>query len=143
MVNFANLDLALLKTATGPDFPPALTLASTAGDVTPGADIYTVGYPTKPRSGSADTLAMLFANTFGFKRWSPGRVMTSPGTHVQDTRSWVFNHDATTLGGNSGSCVIAFSGSGIVCVGLHFSGLTGAANHAHVIAEIRNQLAIR
>lgn len=139
-VNFKHLDLAVLQTGTGPDFPPPITLAEDS-EVKVGADVFTVGYPAKPLRGSADVLSRLFANKFGFKRWAPGRVTAAPGNDSNDMNKWVFDHDVTTLGGSSGSCVVAFSGSATVCVGLHFSGRTGIANHAHVIAEVREQLA--
>jgi hypothetical protein len=48
----------------------------------------------------------------------------------------VFDHDATTLGGNSGSVVGALSDD-LPAVGLHFAGDWLRANHAHDLALVR------
>jgi V8-like Glu-specific endopeptidase len=53
-----------------------------------------------------------------------------------DGKSWVFNHDATTLGGNSGSAAFDLDGT-IAIVGLHFAGDWLRANHAHAVAAVK------
>ena len=60
-----------------------------------------------------------------------------------DDEAWITSHDASTLGGNSGSVVFLFEGAGDVCVGLHFAGVARKQNYAHVVAKIRDQLATR
>ena len=53
----------------------------------------------------------------------------------------VFTHDASTLGGNSGSCVVEFRVQGKSVVGLHFGGAKRQENYAHSIARIEDVLA--
>ena len=53
-----------------------------------------------------------------------------------DTEHWVFTHDATTLGGNSGSTAIRVM-SPLGVAGLHFGGATLTANFAHSLAAVK------
>jgi V8-like Glu-specific endopeptidase len=53
----------------------------------------------------------------------------------------VFGHDATTLSGNSGSCVVDLGNDGRLVVGLHFAGVPKQANYAHSSACLRGPLA--
>ena len=63
-----------------------------------------------------------------------------PGKIMSKSPSGVVHHDATTLGGNSGSCVVDFSDDGLLVVGLHFAGLKGTENYAHSNAALRDSL---
>ena len=73
----------------------------------------------------------LIGDRFGVKRLSPGMFALDPGTLGADTKDHVFTHDATTLGGSSGSGIMAKGTSGNVMTGLHFAGLFGTRNYAH------------
>jgi endonuclease G len=64
----------------------------------------------------------LFGGIYGVKRFSPGRIS------AMQTDAWAFSHDATTLGGSSGSVVIDLETGG--AVGVHFSGTLERANYA-------------
>jgi V8-like Glu-specific endopeptidase len=55
-----------------------------------------------------------------------------------DAKKWVFGHDATTLGGNSGSPVLAWKNGGFG-FGLHFPGTVTASNYAHATAKCVDQ----
>lgn len=161
-VDFAHLDFALIRVEGDPqDFPPALDLESDATTlrVVPGKApaIYVVGFPAKPpvttpgedpgpvgypppKHEYEAVLERLFKNRFGSKRWAPGYVEAGPGQLVDDKRRWVLSHDASTLAGNSGSCVVDFSdGGGGRVVGLHFGGRLRVENWAHVMAALREQ----
>lgn len=160
-VNFANLDFAVIRLRPGTqDFPPGLPLGETADAVKVGParkpSIYVLGFPAKPAiltgSDSAapppaagseyeDVLARLFKDEFGVKRWAPGYVEAGAGQLFDDERKWVMSHDASTLGGNSGSCVVDFSGHNALVVGLHFGGRPRVENWAHVLAAIRAEFA--
>jgi hypothetical protein len=63
-----------------------------------------------------DPVVMLriFENIYNVKRLQPGRLMSAVGANAQ------LSHDCSTLGGNSGSCVIDLGSHKIV--GLHFQG---------------------
>jgi len=118
------IDFAVLKLVEGSrDQPPPalavdLSTESLANIEGPGIGdkgerVYVVGHPYGPLG--TDVIAKVFGNADGSKRWSPGYVT---GIHESDS---LFEHDCSTLGGNSGSCVLA-AGSHVV-VGLHFGGL--------------------
>lgn len=159
-INFANLDLAVLRVGDGAgDFPEPVSLEATTDRVRVGSagqpPVYVMGFPVEPpraRGAPEDrppdpgyeyeqVLERLFANRFGSKRWAPGLVEAGAGQLVADKKSWVLSHDASTLGGNSGSCVVEFHENGERVVGLHFGGRPRIENYAHVIAAIRPHLA--
>jgi hypothetical protein len=77
----------------------------------------------------------LFGNRFGVKRLAPGIAHKPLGQIPQDTRNWVFGHDATTLGGSSGSPVLAWRDKGCDAFGVHFAGATVDKNLAHALAQ--------
>ena len=88
------------------------------------ADIAVVGYPARdPRGTPSETAAhRIFGDIYEVKRLSPGKVL------IADPQNWFFTHDATTLGGNSGSVVLDLATGG--AVGLHFMGEFEQANFA-------------
>jgi V8-like Glu-specific endopeptidase len=75
------------------------------------------------------------------KRFAPGEIDRALGSAADGTGETVFAHDATTLGGNSGSCVVDLGNDGRLVVGLHFAGIPKHANYAHANARLRAQLA--
>ena len=60
----------------------------------------------------------------------------APGMVRRFDKSWVFEHDATTLGGNSGSLIGMLEG-GLSAAGLHFAGDWLRANYGHDLALAR------
>jgi hypothetical protein len=83
-----------------------------------GSEIYVVGHPFRAAATSAT--ASVFGVADGFKRCSPGLVTAiSKFEHA-------FEHDASTLGGNSGSCVLSVTSHRVV--GLHYGGVSVDAN---------------
>jgi hypothetical protein len=107
-----------------------------------GDEIYTVGHPYRP--GSTQPILDVFGQADGRKRCSPGVI-----TQV-DKQKPEFQHDCSTLGGNSGSCVVSFSNH--AAVGLHFGGHAaagsaalgiGTTNYAIAFARLPNDNAIR
>lgn len=140
------LDMALLSVdpADG-TLPPALDLAR---KVDPGLDLMLIGFPARygtsamldPQTGKISTqigarLERIFGTDFGRKYLSPGRFMPAKSPLPGDTNGWVMAHDATTLGGNSGSAVIQL-GAAPAVVELRFSGLPLAANKAHLLGVV-------
>lgn len=109
-----------------------------------GKHVVIVGYParqaTLPRApdGSVDRqgldrLQALFGADYGTKFFSPGQVKVSPAA-VPITSF----HDATTLGGSSGSLVATIDAP-LRAVGLHFGGAWRSENYSHGLAELRAQ----
>jgi endonuclease G len=116
-------DLALLALSPGSGgLPPPIPFVDVPLDW--GRDVAVVGYPAEDPLGtpSADVARRLFGGIYGVKRFSPGRIS------AMQTDAWAFSHDATTLGGSSGSVVIDLETGG--AVGVHFSGTLERANYA-------------
>jgi hypothetical protein len=114
-----DIDFAVLRLDTGAGVPDALPLdwsADALGALNEttfsGAEVYIVGHPFR-QLASAESAAV-FGKADGTKRCSPGFVVRV------DAPTYGFEHDCSTLGGNSGSCVLTASGHQVV--GLHYGG---------------------
>ncbi|MDH2414455.1 trypsin-like peptidase domain-containing protein [Nocardioides sp. CER19] len=147
---FARLDAAVLRIEPLPDgpqeVPDALTVsADPDGPLGRLGSHCIVGYPAQPlyESGTVEGVdwtwvtRTLFGNVYGVKRLAPGMTHRPLGSIPRDKRRWVFGHDATTLGGNSGSPALAWSDSAF---GLHFAGRSIDTNYAHAVSAITSEL---
>ena len=117
-------DMALLKLRRNGELPPPIEFSTslpTAGEAT----IAVVGYPAWDYRNDAATMQRLFGDIYGVKRLAPGFVSGAG-------EGFIFEHDCTTLGGNSGSVVLDVSTG--KAIGLHFAGEFGVRNLA-VLAE--------
>jgi S1-C subfamily serine protease len=130
-----DVDIALLrvKTANGgtTPLPPPLRISG-ALTVSESDDIYAIGYPFyDPRPGvDLEVLHRIFSDLYGIKRVQPGQVRSlEPEKHE-------FVHDCSTLGGNSGSCVIDLETGEVV--GLHRSGRYLQGNFAIALSEVKD-----
>ena len=148
--DFARLDAAVLRIEPLPDgpqdVPDALTVsADPDGPLGRLASHCIVGYPAQPlyESGTIEGVdwawvtRTLFGNVYGVKRLAPGMTHRPLGSLPGDKRRWVFGHDATTLGGNSGSPALAWTDSAF---GLHFAGRSIDTNCAHAVSAITTEL---
>ncbi|MCB9706706.1 MAG: DNA/RNA non-specific endonuclease [Myxococcales bacterium] len=117
-------DVALLRLAKkyGSPPPPPLPLAKDGEGDLAGREVAVIGYPEYDPSEDPDALSSVFKSIYGVKRLSPGQVIASPGG------TWYFAHDASTLGGSSGSVVVDLAKG--AALGLHFSGYSRRANYA-------------
>jgi hypothetical protein len=141
VIDHSRLDLALIElTPAGPDNKPASTLAIDIAPewATPDEIVFIMGYPGRPQVGEYEPtlLEQLFRSTFGCKRLAPGRV-TKSGALPSTAGFWGTSHDATTLGGNSGSCVVIMTHAN-AAVGLHYGGrrTEPRENWAHVLGRV-------
>lgn len=154
---FARLDAAVLtiEPMAGQNVPAAVRftpdLAGPRGNL---VSMCMIGHPGRPPEGlGTDAIngktidwawvnATLFGSRYGVKRLSPGEVDTGLGCvdAAHDPRHWIFGHDATTLGGSSGTSIIAWR-DGADAFGLHFAGATLRANYAHGIGACTQRLA--
>ena len=73
-------------------------------------------------------MLQIFANVFNVKRLQPGEIRT-----VFDQRH-ILEHDCSTLGGNSGSCVVDLETKQVV--GLHYGGRYLEGNYAVALWQI-------
>jgi S1-C subfamily serine protease len=116
------VDLALLKvkwsSGTQPD-PLQVVAKEPKGIV--GLKVYVVGYPAwDGRRNDPEWIRKIFTNIFDVKRLQPGQV--------KGVKSFVQDHDCSTLGGNSGSAVFALETQTVV--GLHYGGEFQVGNNA-------------
>jgi hypothetical protein len=114
-------DLALVYLPPVPaPAPEPLAAAGTPPDPTVGLVIGVLGHPSF--NSDLDPFPKLFGfgAAFGVKRFSPGQVRSLGNRTWREQDVDVLLHDATTLSGSSGSCIVDL-GSGRV-VGLHFGG---------------------
>jgi hypothetical protein len=129
----AGPDLALFRvapTAGGTPLPEPLVVASAPPGRLPGGQVYVLGYPAYDPRNDAQAMHLIFADVYNVKRLQPGGVMS----YEADRR--VFRHDCSTLGGNSGSCVIDLATN--LVVGLHFRGKYLQHNEAVALWALRD-----
>ena len=93
-----------------------------------GRNLYVLGYPAPDRRNNPTIQRSIFGDQYFVKRLQPGAAMppqpgapsgSSPAQPVHEPTDVVF-HDASTLGGNSGSCVVDLDSG--QAIGLHFGG---------------------
>lgn len=131
-------DLALLRVVDpgrAPSLPPPLPL-SAKGRVRKGKEVYVVGFPASDsRRNDPVEMQRIFSGVYNVKRLQPGEVRT-----VSTPRSLV-SHDCSTLGGNSGSCVVDLASHEVV--GLHFQGRYLEANWAVALWRLADDPLLR
>lgn len=120
------LDLAVFRIApaeAGAAERRPLALGLGAAATAPGARILVAGYPARPDvwglgldREAAEAIDKIFSGFWGYKRLAPGAVMD----HPLGPRNLA--HDASTLGGNSGSLVVELEKPGVVGA-LHYGGI--------------------
>ena len=140
-IDHKKLDLALFELEpAAPEARPRIVLSieGSADWNQPQRQMYIVGYPGSPAPGQAPLtlLELLFQSTFGHKRIAPGELMTpQAGVHT-----WTIAHDATTLGGNSGSVVLRLDHEQ-VAAGLHYGGRWSdpRENWGHILGLVLDQ----
>ncbi|RWX42983.1 endonuclease G [Candidatus Electrothrix aarhusensis] len=96
-------------------------------------DIAVIGYPAQDSRSDFFRMERIFNGIYNVKRLSPGKVK---GVDFDGKR---LLHDCTTLGGNSGSCVLNAE-TGRVC-GLHFAGEYRVRNYAVSVGWLKSRLA--
>lgn len=138
-IDHANLDMAILRLKpVGEELVPRRLLSlNIAPDWAVEDKItFTIGYPGDPGIAGLKTygslLEQLFKSTFGCKRLAPGQVTPT----AENLAGWGFAHDTTTLGGNSGSVVLA-QGKEFAAAGLHYGGQAAPPreNWAHLLGK--------
>jgi hypothetical protein len=148
-LNFDGLDLAILELepVPGRPFPAPNRIArgddprTRGGLASTGRGVYVVGYPGNEHSTTPDMFAQLFAGVKTFKRLAPGRITAAAGELTDDPRRWIITHDASTLGGNSGSALADYDQDGRTLLGLHFAGHHARQNWAHALEHMTPDLA--
>ena len=131
-----SVDVALLRLAEegddGEALPPAIGLMSAQELAAAGVGRWmaVIGYPAQDSRNDAEDQQRIFDGIYGVKRLAVGRLTAI-------TPDGVVQHDATTLGGNSGSVVLDLATG--KAAALHFGGFEGEFNlavQAPVVAQI-------
>jgi hypothetical protein len=119
-------DLALFRVSResgqGSVHPEPLALAPELPDAREGRKLCVVRHPAYDSRNDPEVMVRIFANTFNVKRLQPGELRA-----VFEQES-LLHHDCSTLGGNSGSCVVDLETNKVI--GLHFGGRYLEANQA-------------
>jgi V8-like Glu-specific endopeptidase len=132
-----DVDLALFRVARrggGKPLPAALPLAARSVRPKKGQEVYVIGYPASDsRRNDPDEMRRIFDNIYNVKRLQPGQVTKVSRKELE--------HDCSTLGGNSGSCVIDLESHRVI--GLHFSGRYLEANKAVALWKLADDRLIK
>lgn len=121
-------DMALIE-VEGLGTVEPLTLSLESPDAFVGREVAVIGYPALDDRNDIDLQMRIFRRLFRVKRLQPGKatgaaqVADSFGNTVRAA-----THDASTLGGNSGSAVVCTETGRVL--GLHFAGRYLEANYA-------------
>lgn len=128
-------DLALIDiepVSTDESRPAPAPLRFARIDPSPQVDVYLLGYPEADKTGETpkEVIEEIFGKDYGVKRLQPGRY----AKNLDDGPT--FAHDCSTLGGNSGSCVVDLQTNEVI--GLHFRGYYGVQNDAIALWKLRD-----
>lgn len=119
-----SLDLAVLRVEGVKDSHRLAIPIADAGPSESEHRVYALGYPAVQANGPLHPALVKFlfntSKTGMIKRVAPGQLLAVGVSPV--------GHDATTLGGSSGSAIVDFESN--FAVGLHFSGRYGVRNNA-------------
>ncbi|UJP05189.1 MAG: DNA/RNA non-specific endonuclease [Nitrosomonas sp.] len=126
-------DMAVLKVRSSEGLPEPLEIAGK--DAISDQWIGVVGYPAYDDRNDSSLMKQIFENIFEVKRFAPGRIVTT------DKNQWYLTHEATTLGGNSGSAVLDLENGKVV--GLHFGGSFKETNYAVKASVLKKIIARR
>jgi trypsin-like peptidase len=130
------LDLALLRVTPADATAEPLTVMAHDPGPLEGRSLYVLGYPAPDHRNDTGVQRSIFGDRYFVKRLQPGAAMAPPAHAVipagpcstgAEPDDLMF-HDASTLGGNSGSCVVDLDTNTVI--GLHFAGLYMQYNEA-------------
>lgn len=132
-------DMALLEVEGFGDGHVPLELSVLApeeylADGKPPAEVAVVGYPAFDPRNDAGLQNAVFGGVFNVKRLQPGYLKPRARVESFDKNVNAATHDASTLGGNSGSAVIDILSGQVVA--LHFAGRYLEANYAVPTADL-------
>lgn len=120
------LDLVLLEVEVLPASPDRKPLTLDPAPPRVGQGVVAIGYPFSDAERNPLFVSAALEGVFGVKRASPGEVI--------ELGDGVFHHDASTLGGNSGSPMLDMATARVV--GVHFHGGFAVRNTAVTAAAL-------
>jgi endonuclease G len=122
-----SVDVAVIRISprdeNGAAAPPPIPLmnSSDLNAAGIGAWVAVIGYPAYDNRCDSDDQRRIFDGIYGVKRIAPGQITGLISEQI-------LHHDATTLGGNSGSLVLDLASGRAAAI--HFGGLAGERNLA-------------
>jgi endonuclease G, mitochondrial len=129
----SEVDVAILRLAKGAASELGLRPVALNTKLSATEFLGVVGYPAKsPIFYPGNAMDRIFGGQYNVKRLAPGKIMNA------DYSSAVFTHNATTLGGNSGSAIHDIATGCII--GLHFAGSAQTQNYAVKAEHVANRL---
>jgi glutamyl endopeptidase len=127
----ANLDLALLR-VDAERTRKGLVLERNAPDPVGQREVVVIGYADFDASATAEQVTRIFNDILGVKRLQPGRT-----TRLLGGNPPILGHDCSTLGGNSGSCVVDLATGRVIA--LHIGGTVFSGNRALPLWRVSDQ----
>src|SRR6476659_7409385 len=97
-------------------------------------NVVVIGYPAKDERNDVALQDRIFNRTYNVKRLQPGVIRARAKIQSFENTVNALTHDASTLGGNSGSAVIEVDTGEVVA--LHFAGEYLKANYAVPMFEL-------
>ena len=126
-------DMALLETADLPD-DRILSLSTKKPEDLEGRDVVAVGYPAQDWRSDLALQDRIFHSKYNVKRLQPGALRQRANIRSFANMVSAVTHDASTLGGNSGSAIIDVETQQVLA--LHFAGEYLKANYAVPMYEL-------
>lgn len=126
-------DMALLRVANLPS-SAMLNLSTGSPDKMIGSKIVAIGYPARDYRNDLSLQDRIFGQTYLVKRLQPGVIRERATIRSFENMVSATTHDASTLGGNSGSAVLDVETGKVVA--LHFAGEYLKANYAVPMYEL-------
>jgi endonuclease G len=132
-----SVDVALLRISqqgeSGEEAPAVIDLVprDEFANAGVGSWVAVIGYPARDSRNDAADQQRIFDGIYNVKRLAPGQLTAVVAEDL-------VHHDATTLGGNSGSVVVDLASG--KAVALHFGGIEGDRNEAVQAPVVRRIL---
>lgn len=125
-------DIALVEVVSEQPLPKPIELDT--GKLADKHNVMNIGYPAYDDRNDEIEMQRIFGGVYGVKRCAPGQTRAS-----KDKSPFTLEHDATTLGGCSGSVLLSMETGR--AVGLHFSGAYKRTNVAVRAGAVLDALA--
>ena len=126
-------DMALLRVANLPT-ADMLSLSVTPPEGLVNRNIVAIGYPARDDRSDLALQDRIFGGKYYVKRLQPGVARARATVQSFENQVNALTHDASTLGGNSGSAIIEVDSGKVVA--LHFAGEYLKANYAVPMYEL-------
>jgi endonuclease G len=121
-------DMALLRVDGLTDAQVPLELSVSDPEDLFGMEVAVIGYPARDDRSDLELQDRIFERVYRVKRLQPGQVHVRGRVHSYGREVQALTHNASTLGGNSGSAIIDLETGKVV--GLHFAGVYLKANYS-------------